>query len=75
MKSSTVKSIIFSIFVFLGASIAGAATLTVGPTGMYATPCPAIMAAAPGDTITIDYNSGIPYQESADPTHNGRSDV
>src|SRR6185437_17016270 len=74
MKSSILKSIMFSLLLFLGASIASAATLTVGPTGMYATPCPAIMAAAPGDTITIDYNSGIPYQEPPDPTHNGRSD-
>ena len=74
MKSSAIKSAMLSIFLLLGAAICGAATLTVGPGKQYATPCPAIKAAASGDTITIDYNSGIPYTELADPTHGNRSD-
>lgn len=63
-----------SMFLFLGGSIAGAATLTVGPSGQYPTPCPALHAAVDGDTVLVDANNGIPYQEPADPNHGGRSD-
>lgn len=63
-----------SMFLFMGASIAGAATLTVGPSGQYATPCPAIHAAVDGDTVLIDANNGVPYTEPPDPNHQGRSD-
>ncbi len=74
MKWSIVRSTMMFLFLLVGVSAAGAATLTVGPTGQYATPCPAIHAASAGDTITIDYNNGIPYQEPPDPTHGNRSD-
>lgn len=35
-------------------ALAPAATLAVGPSGAYATPCAAIAAASPGDTIAVD---------------------
>lgn len=52
----------------------GGNILTVGPTGEYATPCPAIRAASPGDTIEIDYNNGIPYKEPYDPNNDPNGD-
>lgn len=64
-----------SMFLFLGASIAGAATLTVGPTGQYQTVCTAVYAASSGDTILVDANHGIPYIIPPDPHHSdGRID-
>jgi hypothetical protein len=64
-----------SMFLFLGASIAGAATLTVGPTGQYQTLCTAVYAAQNGDTILVDANHGTPYIMPADPHHmDGRID-
>lgn len=74
MKFTMMKLAFLSISVLLGASVCGASVLTVGPNGQYATPCPAIKAAAPGDTIQIDANNGVPYTEPADPTKNNRSD-
>ncbi len=68
------KSAKLSLFLFLGASIAGAATLTVGPTGQYATPCAALHSVSDGDTVLVDANHGVPYTEPADPSHQGRSD-
>jgi len=49
-----------SMFLFLGASIAGATTLTVSPGGQYPTVCSAVSAAQNGDTVLIDANHGIP---------------
>ena len=64
-----------SMFLFLGASIAGATTLTVGPTGQYQTVCTAVYAAQNGDTILVDANHGIPYIMPPDPHHtDGRID-
>ena len=64
-----------SMFLFLGASIAGAATLTVGPSGQYQTVCTAVYAAHDGDTVAIDANHGIPYIMPPDPHHSdGRID-
>jgi hypothetical protein len=64
-----------SMFLFLGASIAGATTLTVGPTGQYQTVCTAVYAASNGDTILVDANHGIPYIAPPDPNHSdGRID-
>ena len=63
-----------SMFLFLGASIAGAATLTVGPNGEYPTPCAALSHVSDGDTVLIDANHGVPYTEPPDPNHGGRSD-
>lgn len=69
------KSSKLSMFLFLGASIAGAATLTVGPTGQYQTVCTAVYAAQNGDTILVDANHGMPYIMPADPNHtDGRID-
>jgi hypothetical protein len=64
-----------SMFLFLGASLAGAATLTVGPHGQYATVCTAVYAASSGDTVLVDANHGIPYIAPPDPHHSdGRID-
>ena len=64
-----------SMFLFLGASIAGAATLTVGPHGQYSTVCTAVYAASSGDTVLVDANHGIPYIIPPDPHHSdGRID-
>lgn len=63
------------MFLFLGASIAGATTLTVSPGGAYPTVCSAVSAAQHGDTILIDANHGIPYIAPPDPHHtDGRTD-
>jgi hypothetical protein len=60
---------------FLGASVAGAATLTVGSTGQYQTVCTAVYASHDGDTILIDANHGTPYVMPPDPNHSdGRID-
>ncbi|MGB8480352.1 MAG: hypothetical protein WCE63_16200 [Acidobacteriaceae bacterium] len=65
-----------SMFLFLGASIAGATTtLTVSPGGQYPTVCSAVSAAQNGDTVLIDANHGIPYIAPPDPHHSdGRTD-
>ena len=64
-----------SMFLFLGASIAGATTLTVSPGGQYPTVCSAVSAAQNGDTVLIDANHGIPYIAPPDPNHSdGRTD-
>jgi hypothetical protein len=64
-----------SMFLFLGASIAGATTLTVSPGGQYPTVCSAVSVAQNGDTILIDANHGIPYIAPPDPNHtDGRTD-
>jgi hypothetical protein len=68
------KAAKLSMLVFLSASIAGAATLTVGPSGQYATPCAALHSVSDGDTVLIDANHGIAYTEPPDPSHGGRSD-
>ena len=69
------KSAKLSMLLFLGASFAGAATLTVGPAGQYPTVCSAVRAAANGDTVLVDANHEIPYIEPPDPHHSdGRTD-
>jgi hypothetical protein len=69
------KSSMVTLLLFAGTSIAGAATLTVGPTGQYATVCTAVYAAQNGDTILVDANHGIPYIIPPDPHHSdGRID-
>jgi hypothetical protein len=73
MKFLLLKSAVLSLLVS-AASVCGANILTVGPTGQYATPCPAIKAAAAGDTIQVDANNGVPYSEPADATTRNRSD-
>ncbi len=63
------------LFMLLGASVAGAATLTVGPHGQYQTVCTAVYAASNGDTILVDANHGVPYIMPPDPHHSdGRID-
>lgn len=74
MKFAAIQSFAISAGLLLGASLCDASVLTVGPTGQYATPCPAIKAAAPGDTIQVDANNGVPYFEPADATTRNRSD-
>lgn len=69
------KTAKLSMLLFLGASVAGAATLTVGPTGEYQTVCTAVYASHNGDTILIDANHGTPYIMPPDPNHtDGRID-
>ncbi len=69
------KSATLSMFLFLGASIAGAATLTVTPNGKYSTVCSALIAANNGDTVLVDANHGIPYIAPPNPQHSdGRAD-
>jgi hypothetical protein len=64
-----------SMFLFLGASIAGATTFTVSPGGQYPTVCSAVSVAQNGDTVLIDANHGIPYIAPPDPNHtDGRTD-
>jgi hypothetical protein len=74
MKVSGIKSAVLFLFFLFAASIAGAATLTVGPTEQYQTVCTAVRAASAGDTITIDYNNGIPYQEPYNPNYDPNGD-
>jgi hypothetical protein len=69
------KSSMVTLFLFVGTSIGGAATLTVGPNGQYQTVCTAVYAAQNGDTILIDANHEIPYIIPPDPHHSdGRID-
>lgn len=69
------KSSVATLLLFVGTSIAGAATLTVGPNGQYATVCTAVYAAQNGDTVLVDANHGIPYIIPPDPHHSdGRID-
>ena len=64
-----------SMFLFLGASIAGAATLTVSPGGKYPTVCSAVSAAQNGDTVLVEANHGIPYIAPPSPNFtDGRTD-
>ncbi|MGO8720894.1 MAG: hypothetical protein ACLQMO_17025 [Acidobacteriaceae bacterium] len=64
-----------TLLLFVGTSIGGAATLTVGPNGQYATVCTAVYAAQNGDTVLVDANHGIPYIMPPDPHHSdGRID-
>jgi hypothetical protein len=56
-KASAARIALFSAAMLVALStslVARAATLTVGPGKMYATPCAAIAAASDGDTIEID---------------------
>jgi pectate lyase len=66
MKSSMFKPAMLSLFLFLGVSIGGATTVTVGPTGTYASPCAAFPHLASGDTVTVDANGGVPYTDTSD---------
>ncbi len=63
MKSSIMKSLMMFLCLLLGTSIGKAATVTVGPTGTYASPCAAFPHLADGDTVQVDANSGTPYNE------------
>lgn len=51
------------LLLFLSASIGGAAVVTVGPTGQYASPCVAFQHLSDGDTVEVDANHGVPYYE------------
>jgi len=66
MKFSLVKSAGLSLALLFGTTIGGAATVTVGPTGQYATPCAAFPHLADGDTVQIDANGGTPYMDTTD---------
>lgn len=77
MNSAKLSMFLFlgAPILFLGVSTAGAATLTVGPTGQYQTVCTAVRAAHDGDTVLVDANHEVPYIEPADPNHSdGRTD-
>ena len=51
------------LFLFLGVSIVGAATVTVGPTGQYPSPCVAFQHLTDGDIVQVDANHDVPYNE------------
>jgi hypothetical protein len=44
----------------------GPVTLTVGPSGQYASPCAAFPHLISGDTLQVDANGGTPYYDTAD---------
>jgi hypothetical protein len=44
----------------------GPVTLTVGPSGQYATPCAAFPHLVSGDTLQVDANGGTPYYDTTD---------
>ncbi len=66
MKPSAIKSAMLSLFLLAGVSIGSAATVTVGPSGQYPTPCAAFSHLSDGDTVQVDANGGIPYNDSTD---------
>ena len=52
-----------ALFLVGAASVAGAATVTVGPSGQYSSPCVAFQHLTNGDTVQVDANHGVPYSE------------
>ena len=44
----------------------GPVTVTVGPSGQYATPCAAFPHLISGETLQVDANSGTPYYDTSD---------
>lgn len=69
------KLSVLPLIVLMGASVGGAATLTVGPHSKYTNVCSALIAAADGDTVLIDANHEIPYIAPPNPQHSdGRAD-
>jgi hypothetical protein len=65
MKHFRIRFAVVPLLLFAGAAICSAATVTVGPNGMYQDPCVAFANLADGDTVTIDANGGTPYYETA----------
>jgi hypothetical protein len=57
------KIVIVVVFLVVSASFGGAATVTVGPSGQYPSPCAAFQHLADGDTVQVDANHGVPYNE------------
>lgn len=55
--------LVLPLTLFLMVSIAPAATVTVGPTGQYKSPCAAFQHLSDGDTVQVDANNGEPYYE------------
>jgi Bacterial Ig-like domain (group 1) len=56
----------FVIAAALKAGGTAPATLTVGPSGQYASPCAAFPHLASGDTLQVDANGGTPYYDTTD---------
>ncbi len=64
MKFLVLKKSMTAVFaLLLGTAAAGAATVTVGPNGQYASPCAAFQHLSDGDTVQVDANNGVPYNE------------
>lgn len=57
------KVAILVVFLVVIASFGGAATVTVGPSGQYPSPCVAFQHLADGDIVQVDANHGVPYNE------------
>lgn len=53
----------FALLLCLAASTGSAATIMVGPAGQYPSPCAAFQHLADGDTVEVDANHGVPYNE------------
>ena len=68
MRSPLPKRLIVVLSLVLGVSITGAQTVTIGPSGQYATPCAAFPHLTSGETVLIDANGGTPYQDTSDCT-------
>lgn len=63
------KYAILSLCLLFSASFAGAATITVSPSGQYPTVCSAFTVAQDGDTVLIDANHGVPYVYGPNPLY------
>ncbi len=66
MKSSIIKFTMLAAALIFGTSIGVAQTVTVGPTGTYATPCAAFPHLTSGETVQVDANGGTPYYDTSD---------
>ncbi|MGH8398243.1 MAG: hypothetical protein ACRETA_08375, partial [Gammaproteobacteria bacterium] len=63
MKFFSMNPTLILLLLIVSASFAHAATVTVGPTGQYPTPCAAFAHLSDNDTVLIDANGGVPYKE------------
>jgi len=73
MRSLKMKSVMLSLSLLTLAAVCGAATVTVGPSGQYASPCAAFPHLADGDMVQIDAKNGVPYTSEGDCTINANN--
>lgn len=70
MKLARIIPPLLSAALVFAAGSARAATVTVGPSGTYSSPCQAFSHLSNGDTLEVDANGGVPYNDSTDCTIN-----